>query len=398
MLAAILWLRRQAGPACLHLLTWSSIWLTKLRYLRSACDALMRLRAFPKTIAVFLPEPGHLHYVGESLNLMKDRGYHVHAYTKPEHIHFYRTKLKAARVYPYPACTMVRYPLVFTPSTPFSANSYRHPGSMVVHLPHSMVSLHVVFQPTTFSHFDALLSCGPHHCAEIAAIFKHLGRKGQIFPVGYQRIDDIAKAEAPRKYPKLRPVVLIAPTWGKISLLARFGVSLIDSLISDFDIILRPHFWQLSQWHEQLEAIVDKYGEHSGFRLDISNDSTDALLAADVMISDYSGIAFEFAFARLRPVVFVEGPRKCFNEQWRQLYPEEAVEYRCRFELGTVVPDLTNVIPAVQDLIASQSDWEQRLRQARSRHLHHFGHAGEKTADALELLFKGRDVRRSSLV
>ena len=48
-------------------------------------------------------------------------------------------------------------------------------------------------------------------------------------------------------------------------------------------------------------------------------NAIDSWLRSDVMISDWSGAALEYAFALQRPVVYVDTPQKTVNQDWRDL-------------------------------------------------------------------------------
>ncbi len=52
------------------------------------------------------------------------------------------------------------------------------------------------------------------------------------------------------------------------------------------------------------------------FQLETNIATNDSFCAADLMISDWSGAALEFAFATERPGLFVDVPRKVNNPDY----------------------------------------------------------------------------------
>ncbi|MNG16310.1 hypothetical protein D3C84_1002110 [compost metagenome] len=55
------------------------------------------------------------------------------------------------------------------------------------------------------------------------------------------------------------------------------------------------------------------------FRLDEDGDGNASLLSSDIMLSDWSGAALEFAFGLERPVIFADVPRKVLNPDYTQI-------------------------------------------------------------------------------
>ena len=53
------------------------------------------------------------------------------------------------------------------------------------------------------------------------------------------------------------------------------------------------------------------------FERDIVGD--ESLYSSDIMISDWSGVALEYAFALKKPVIFCDLPRKINNKNYLEL-------------------------------------------------------------------------------
>ena len=102
------------------------------------------------------------------------------------------------------------------------------------------------------------------------------------------------------------------------------------------------------------------------------------------MISDVSGVIFDFAFIFLRPVISVgNGPLKDGFEAWE--IPHEAWEMQALDSLGKrVLPGNEENIPAlVKDLLMRHEDMASRIEAIRRENVVNFGHAGEPIAQAL---------------
>ncbi|MFZ1689148.1 MAG: CDP-glycerol glycerophosphotransferase family protein [Flavobacteriales bacterium] len=341
-------------------------------------------------MAVFAPRKAQRKFIEGTIAHLERQGVKVHWFTGPEFIGDYKAALSSRRVYPYHLCAHIPYRAILTPATHIPTNKYKHPQAQVIHVPHSMVSLHTIFTSATFIGFDHVFCCGPHHVKEIEAIFRQNGRAGRIARTGYEVIDRLAQLAPKEKNAGIRPCVLIAPTWGESSLLYRFGRELVDRLIKHYDVILRPHPWRIEQLSDLLSALKSDYASNPRFRYDDAVDSKGSMDTADLMISDYSGAAFEFALAYLRPVIFIDGPRKNAHLQFREILDEEGVEVRCRNVIGVVVQDLNELENAIPVSLDARGFWSDKLRKARSELLFNFGHCAEHaTAEIIKVLDVG---------
>lgn len=101
-----------------------------------------------------------------------------------------------------------------------------------------------------------------------------------------------------------KPVVILAPSWGKNSVLARYGERLIDSLVkTGFEIIVRPHPQSFMAEKEMIDSLMLKFPEVEWNR---DNDNLAVLNRADMLITDFSGIMFDWSFLFDRPFMYTE--------------------------------------------------------------------------------------------
>jgi hypothetical protein len=261
--------------------------------------------------------------------------------------------------------------------------------SQYVYLHHSIVSTHMVYRPAAFDHFDSILCVGPHHVDEIRRRESMLGLPAkELVEHGYGRLDDILAAgpvSALTQASSEPAQVLIAPSWGPDALLERTGGATIAPLLdAGFRVVLRPHPRTSALARPILDAIVKEFGPHPRFRLDQDADSWAALTASNLMVSDWSGAALEFALGLERPVLFVDVPRKVNNPDYESL-GIEPLEARVRAELGAVIPEqrVGDIGRAAQDLLNHAEDWTASIRSARARWVFNVGTSGEAAAEYL---------------
>ncbi|MBW6521006.1 MAG: CDP-glycerol glycerophosphotransferase family protein [Desulfoarculaceae bacterium] len=259
-----------------------------------------------------------------------------------------------------------------------------------VYVHHAMMSCHMAYLPAAFDHFDTILSTGPYQIDEIRAREKQVGLPAKnLIEHGYGRLEalikELASVSRPQSGARDQPCVLVAPSWGKNALLDRLGSDFLEPLLSaGFHVILRPHpqTWRIQR--PMLESINVRYKAYENFTLEDNVASKESLLKADVMISDWSGAPLEFAFARLKPVLFVDVPRKVNNPGYENI-GIEPFEARVRESLGAAVTeaDAGNMVEAIQAVLKDQDKWEERIRAIRDTSVYNLGKSGSVGAKAL---------------
>ena len=261
--------------------------------------------------------------------------------------------------------------------------SYVRKDVEYVYLPHGMTSVQMTVREKAHANFDAILCGGPNQIEEHRALEKLYGSRAKELPLcGYGLLDDlIAQFETMPKEPHPKPVVLIAPSHQPDNLMDSCLDRLIDGLYGHgFKIIVRPHPQYKKRYPARLDAIVarhaDRIGEDLVFETDFSSNTT--ILEADVLVCDWSGIAFEYAFASLRPVLSVNTPMKITNPNYKAI-DLPVLDITLREEIGPCLEmdQLGNVGEIVRGLLSDREKWRDRIEAARSRTIAHIGGFGE---------------------
>ena len=256
---------------------------------------------------------------------------------------------------------------------------------------HSIASTHRVYRPHAFDAYDTILCVGPHHEQEIRRTEAVFGLPAKcMVKHGYGRLDtligDLTAIErqtnpchnGPRR-------VLLAPTWGDSSLVNHGLDSLIAVLLkARFHVILRFHPMTRRHLPRLAEELAARFSCEGALQIDPLINTTQSLLDADIMISEWSGAPLDYAFSRLRPVLFIDTPPKIHNPEHGKLelpYLEEDIRGR----IGRILPPekFQEVPGAVEDLIAHAGDWKERIRAVREATVYNVGHSGEAGAEAI---------------
>jgi len=251
---------------------------------------------------------------------------------------------------------------------------------------HSMVSTHMIYRKGAFDGYDSVLCVGPHHVAEIRANEKLHGlAPKQLVEHGYGRLDALRRPlpAGPRARRDGPVHVLVAPSWSPEGLLETRGVELTGLLLAaGMKVTLRPHPVTRKRCPALMRELVDRFAADTAFELETDIGSQASLHAADVMVSDWSGAALEYAFAFHRPVAFVDVPRKVNNPEYAELACEP-LEVSIRDRIGVVVaPDRLVELPGqLVRLCDDPEAFDQRIRRAQDEAVYHVGDSGRIGAE-----------------
>lgn len=185
-----------------------------------------------------------------------------------------------------------------------------------------------------------------------------------------------------------RPTVCYAPTWQRAASLQTNGEAIIRALATlPLNVIVKLHHISLkspdaeawvgretggTDWRRVMAAIE---AEHDNVRLARGQDATPYLAAADVLVSDASGAAYEFLLLD-RPLVFFDVPR-LFQE-----YGTHGISYWGR-SCGQVVGDTDAMKAAVMREIADPDHKRLERRAMVERVVYTRGDATERAGRAL---------------
>ncbi len=230
--------------------------------------------------------------------------------------------------------------------------------------------------------YDAVLMAGPFLEHSIRFLEELRGSKQkECHSCGLPYLDELKAALKKREQPNPRPVVLIAPTWGARGMLHQCGTDFLVQLASsnEFDVIIRPHPQSWKKEPELLAAIKEKVRRFPWVRVDDALDPSESLSAADVLISENSGIRYEFAFLYERPAITVDiETRDIVGYEIEDL--KQSWDHETRDKIGIVVsPDEVGDIAAI--VRRALSFPTEALLELREASIVNFGTAGKAAAD-----------------
>jgi len=147
--------------------------------------------------------------------------------------------------------------------------------------------------------------------------------------------------------------VLLAPSWGIDCLLRKSGEKLIDNLTKEanWDIIIRPHPQSLKTDKKFIDKLMKKYQNIDNIYWNFDSDNLEIMSQSDILISDFSGIVFDWVFLFNKPFLYFN---KNLNEEIYDYYDLDDYSYRRKMieDLGIElnIDDLENIIEVINKI------------------------------------------------
>ena len=234
-----------------------------------------------------------------------------------------------------------------------------------IYMFHAAVSTHQQYREHAFDNYDVIFATGEYQVSEIRAAEEVRGlREKPMVPYGYPLFDEIATRVNDRGVTDTRqPAILIAPSWFAGCIFDTCLEELMERLAKlPYRILLRSHPEYEKRKKKEFRHITGKIARYSNMEIDRSPNVMDVLAMVDTVITDRSGIAFEFAFGTKRPVIFIETSLKENNPNWRTL-GIDPIENSLRKELGVIVDPtkLDQIGVALEELQQMQAPFPSRI-------------------------------------
>ena len=256
---------------------------------------------------------------------------------------------------------------------------------------HSMNSTHMEFQKGAFDEFDSIFCVGQYQVQELRATEQLYNLKQKnLVECGYGLLDKLIKLRSsfPTKKNLLKnnkKNILIAPSWGKQNLLESSGVELVQILLdAGYHVTVRPHPMTFKKSPKIIKQILEKFEKNTDFLLDTNTSSFEQLFSSYALITDWSGIGYEYAFVCERPVIYVDVPKKAHNKEYEkiELIP---FEISIRDKIGEIisVQNIETIPERIEFLYSRDNNFENKVQKIRNDAIFNIGESGKVTANEI---------------
>ena len=267
-----------------------------------------------------------------------------------------------------------------------------------VYMFHSMVSTHLVYRRSAFEHFGSIFCVGNYQLDEIRSTEKLYDLKPKnLIRYGYSHLDNLLEKYSKRillpKNNENKLHILLAPSWSDDGLFENFGEKVIDILLREgYKVTFRPHPMTQKKSKKKIDRMTEKFSKNESFLLEQNIFNFDSFLFSDIMITDWSGAALEFAFAFEKPVLFIDVPKKINNPEYEKI-PQVPIEVSIREKIGKIIlpTDLELIPNEIKMLYGQTKELRDKITKIRNELIFNVGESKKDGAEEIIKLLNERE-------
>lgn len=256
-----------------------------------------------------------------------------------------------------------------------------------VYMDHGIGSVNLMLRKHALDYFDTVFVSNEIAYNEIRGQEKAYQLKQKnLVRYGFALIDNMISDY--KQYEHISndlKVILIAPSWQEDNLLDLYIDEILQQLLGkEYQIILRPHPQYVRHFEDKLDILQKKYSVYDDFVLQKDFSSNKTVFNADILITDWSGIAYEYSFTTLKPSLFINTPMKVMNPDYKEInvIPFD-IEIRDQIGISLETDQLDTIHDVVNKLLYEEQYSRQKLKAIREKYLYHISKSAEIGADYL---------------
>ena len=255
-----------------------------------------------------------------------------------------------------------------------------------VHIPHAPNDI-TLYRMFGLDYYDAVLLSGEYQIAQIRRLeeIRELPAKDMAL-VGIPYMDDMAaRLAAVGPAGAHERTVLLAPSWGDSALFGVYGGKIIEKLLeTGYHVIVRPHPQSFKSEAALMDKLMAQFPNSDKLEWNRDSDNFDVLRRSDILISDFSGVIFDFALIYDKPVIYTNPnfDLSVYDAWWTQdpLWTTSVLP-RIGAEL---TEDKMDAIKALIDTCIEDPRYAEGRRTAKEETWANAGSGAKAVADYLE--------------
>ena len=254
-----------------------------------------------------------------------------------------------------------------------------------VHIPH-MANDITLYRMFGLDYYDAIMLSGEYQVEEIRKLeeLRELPKK-ELVKVGIPYMDEMVKRlESAEPLPEHERTVLLAPSWGDSAIFGVYGGKIIDSLLkTGYHVIVRPHPQSFKSEKDLMDKLMKEYPDSEQLEWNRDSDNFEVLRRSDILVSDFSGVVFDFALVYDKPVIYTDpkfdvGP----YDAWWLKDPLWTISALPRFGRQLTEESMQNPKELIDSCLLDPQYAEGRAA-VKAETWEHFGEGAKQAADYL---------------
>ena len=276
--------------------------------------------------------------------------------------------------------------------------SYLRKDICYLYYPHGQGSTNLTLRPHATDHYDVVFTTGKHQQDEELIFNKKYKLNRVIFPFGYPLLDDmIEKYNSGSKKENKKKTILIAPSWQKDNIVDLCLEEILDNLKNEnYNIIVRPHPQHVRHKKEYFDKMKSQYENSKNIEIQTDFTKTSTVFDADLVITDWSDIGFEYAFTTKKPVLYIDTPMKIMNPNYQDI-DIEPINVWARNKIGKSlkVDELNRINETVKELLNDKDKYNKAITKVVNEYVYNLGNSSEVGANYIIDLIQKKIKERS---
>ena len=263
--------------------------------------------------------------------------------------------------------------------------SYLRDDIEYIYVPHGVDSINLTMRKGSVDHYDTVLCTGINQIEEIRATEKVYGLPAKkLIECGYPLLDDMIRGYEGNNHNNSSEIknILIAPSWQEKNIVDSCLEELLDSLNGKgYHITVRPHPQHIRHKREQIELLKKKYDNNSDIEIQTDFTSNNTVFDADLVITDWSAIAYEFAYTTKKPVLFINTPMKIMNPEYEKI-DVVPLNILLRDEIGMSIDldKISTVADSVKILLEDKESYSKKIEEFVNKYVYNIHSSAEVAA------------------
>ena len=262
--------------------------------------------------------------------------------------------------------------------------SYVRKDIEYVYVQHGMGSINLTMRKGAEDHYDTVFCCGDHQVRELRQMeaLDNMPEK-KLVKWGYCLLDEMVRDyENGEKKDSSVKQILIAPSWQKDNIVDSCLEKILDGLRGrGYHITVRPHPQHVRHKKAYFDQLAASYAADPDITIQTDFSSNSTVFDADLLICDWSDIAYEFAYTTLKPVLFINTPMKIMNPDWDKI-EEVPLNISARNQIGCALEldELDRLAEAAAKLLGEKAVYREVIEKHRQEHIYNLGSSSQVAA------------------
>ena len=137
-----------------------------------------------------------------------------------------------------------------------------------------------------------------------------------------------------------------------------------------------------------IDDIKNKFSDHPQFYLDSNNTGIESMASADILVTDLSGVLFDFAYLYTRPIIIVNYETGVGGYEAEDI-GNSGYDIEASLALAEKAgEDITKISEKIMFIMKNYDDVSDKIKSFRENNIYNFGSAGAAAAEHIISILK----------